>query len=206
MKARSRSKPAHAPVRHRATAPRRGLPTRGAARRNGRTRSAEAAGGGLGGRKVLGASLPQQEERNWCWAAVASGVASFFGKTISQCEVASRTLGDDCCAGRGPCDRPWSLDDALHAVDHYRGFAEGTVSLGEVATEIDRSAPLAARIQWKRDGGGHFILIDGYDADEDLVVVRDPATSEGPQWMPIREVASAYRSGAGYWSHTYWVE
>lgn len=50
------------------------------------------------------------------------------------------------------------------------------------------------------------MLIDGYDLDQELVVVRDPGTAAGRQWIPIDELTTAYRGGAGYWSHTYWIE
>jgi hypothetical protein len=150
--------------------------------------------------------LETQQERNWCWASVAQGVAAYFGGPLQQCAVAAQTLGSNCCSNRGPCDVPWALDPALAAVGHYRTWAARALSLADVAAEIDAGNPLPIRIQWKDEkAGGHFLLLGGYDAGTDMVVVHDPGSAPGPQWIPIDELETAYQAGAGYWSHTYWV-
>jgi hypothetical protein len=169
-------------------------------------RGAQAASstGGAAAPGALGVAVDHQEQDNWCWAAVAAGVSRFFSQPITQCQVASHTLGDACCNNPHPCDQPWQLDAALDAVGHYRTWAQRTLSLGQIAGEIDDGRPLGARIQWY-EGGGHFVVIDGYDAEANVIVVRDPGDG-GKHIMDIDEFTTAYRDGAGRWTHTYWVE
>ena len=68
-----------------------------------------------------------QEEPNWCWAAVAEGVAHTYdpASSSSQCGIANAVLGRlDCCpppGGNHPCNCTHNLVDPLKEVGRYGG-------------------------------------------------------------------------------------
>ena len=62
--------------------------------------------------------LETQKKREWCWAAVSAGVHGYLSGQagLTQCEVAGRLLGKDCCTDPGSCDSPQRLEAALEAI------------------------------------------------------------------------------------------
>src|SRR3954447_18371272 len=77
--------------------------------------AASAAGAaGPGSHTLTGFAMQPQEQTEWCWAAVSTSVAVFFGSgSWTQCQVASGELHPiDCCGAdaSGGCNKPWYLD------------------------------------------------------------------------------------------------
>jgi papain like cysteine protease AvrRpt2 len=153
----------------------------------------------------LNFAMERQEQGNWCWSAVATSTAHFYRDAAwTQCQVASAVVGGPCCQDPGPCDVQNALDAALAAVQHLYGWAEGHAGWNDVVSEISAGRPIALRIGWV-GGGGHFVVIDGYDGagEQGFVTVRDP--DAGTNVVPYRKLRDDYL-GAGYWSHTYWTQ
>ena len=53
---------------------------------------------------LLNFTVPAQQQSNWCWAAVATGVAHYYNSTstVTQCQVVNAQLGrTDCCKNPG---------------------------------------------------------------------------------------------------------
>jgi hypothetical protein len=155
---------------------------------------------------IRGFHVPRQEQTNWCWSAVAKGVAAHIGAVWQQCDIASLELGQSCCpAGlnSGACNIPWYLDRALMRVGHFGGVFGGVAAFAQLAVEIAAKRPVGVRIGWA-GGGGHFIAIRGYSivGPLHLIDVEDPwyaasvATYAGLQ--------TAYK-GSGTWTHSYWT-
>ena len=166
--------------------------------------------GGAGSANPLTLSMPVQAMENWCWAAVSLAVAQFFGRHgYTQCSIASALAGTDCCADptAGTCDHQRSLKDALIAVNSFRDRLDGATSFKDMETEIDSQRPLGVRVQWPDDGGGHFVAIAGYAADQGRsdVVVDDPLDGLR-RTMPIGELTDNYRNLGGSWTHSYFVQ
>src|SRR5947209_8521285 len=65
----------------------------------------------------LGFSVQHQRQTQWCWAAVTSSVAAFFGTTTwPQCRVVNSELDQQACctSGSSPeCNKSWYLDRSL---------------------------------------------------------------------------------------------
>lgn len=151
--------------------------------------------------------LEQQQRDNWCWAAVAAGVANFQRdpKTWGQCDVANAALSrDTCCVDGEPCDVDQSLRDALNAVQHLNATVESAISYENVCAELDANRPLAIRIE--SGSLGHFVVISGYESgsSDRRLTIDDPGYGRGRTSVPYETVLSNYY-GSGRWTHTYYV-
>ena len=171
--------------------------------------STPAVAGGLGGavaHHIPGFHVPLQEQTNWCWAAVAVGVAARAGAVWQQCNVASQELGQTCCPpGTNPaaCNVPYYLDRALTRVGHFRSMITGAAPLvAQVAPEIDADRPVGVRIGWA-GGGGHFLAIAGYSTvGGQFLDVEDPWYAASTVTYAVLQ--TAYK-GNGTWTHTFWT-
>ena len=161
-------------------------------------------GGAPAAAHSLDVDMEAQSQQFWCWAAVSVAVARHYRADSSwtQCTLAAAELGGAaCCTTAGPCNRPWFLDRALARVGHLDGGVTfGPLPFADVVDEVDDAQPLAVRIGWP-DGSGHFVLVDGYDADSEVVQVKDPFGDETVT-LPHAQLRSQY-NGNGAWTHSY---
>jgi hypothetical protein len=156
--------------------------------------------------KHLVFAMVTQQQSQWCWAAVAVSVAGFFGNNgWTQCSVVNAELGrGDCCNQQlpGSCNVVWLLDRALNRVGHFNPPVQGALlPVASVQTEINADRPIGCRIGWS-GGGGHFVVLSGYDfgGASDFVDVQDPWY--GPSVVNYSTFASSYQSN-GSWTHSY---
>jgi hypothetical protein len=153
-------------------------------------------------------TMQRQEQRNWCWAAVAVSVARHYAvwSTWKQCEVVNLELGQTTCCTDGStreCDRGHGFAEALARTEVLDRVVGGVVDEGTIREEIDHGRPLGIDIQW---GGcrGHFIVIDGY---ADLLFGGDLQLSisdpfYGSYDVAFSELAGGAFLGSGAWAHT----
>lgn len=155
--------------------------------------------------KQLPFGMQPQLMSNWCWSAVGTSVALFYSASsgFTQCSLASAELGGACCTDPNPCNQDWFLDSALLRVGHLQLFVAGAQLLTTVQQAIDQDQPLGVRIQWA-GGGGHFVVISGYDEVAGVVTVEDPLNA-GPLVVDYATFVSSYL-GAGFWSHSYFTQ
>jgi hypothetical protein len=151
--------------------------------------------------------MQHQQQTNWCWAATSASVSAFFNPSTSwtQCKVVNAELGrSDCCTnGSGSnCNKSWYLDKALTRTGNLQSWSSGAGSMANVSGEIDNGRPLCARIGWS-GGGGHFVAIDGYNSDLDMVAIDDPWY--GASDVTLATFKTAYK-GSGSWTHKYFVK
>ncbi len=161
--------------------------------------------------KALAFLGQSQEQSNWCWAAVATGVSHFYGRSHwSQCGVANATLGRfDCCgtgaADQQKCNRPYYLEGALQTTGHLFDTEARPLTFVEVEAEIDNGRPVGCRVGW-RDGTGHFLVLVGYytgPSGQVYIEIDDPIFSTSRS--AFDEFASLYQGG-GDWTHSYLTE
>jgi hypothetical protein len=157
----------------------------------------------------LAFQMEPQQQTEWCWAAVTSSIDHYFNSasTWSQCLLANNQLQQTtCCAngGSAQCNCPWYLDRSLSLVNRLRSYVQGVASFTGVQQEINNNDPLGVRIGWT-GGGGHFVVIDGYDDSTatDYVLVADPIW--GVSQVPYTVFMSNYR-GNGTWTHSYYTQ
>ncbi len=152
--------------------------------------------------------MQQQQQGNWCWAAVSTSIAQFFDPSTpwTQCTVADAELQrTDCCGtgGPGPCNVYGMLHTALTLVGHFDHMTAAPAGLEAAADEIDGGRPLGVRVSWS-GGGAHFLALVGYrDFEAGWVAVDDP--TYGPSDMPYSTLVSGYK-GSGTWTHSYYTK
>ncbi len=165
-------------------------------------------------------AMPGQAQTNWCWAAVAHGISTFYGgSTPSQCALVGQVLkiqpGTDCCSNGGTsrCNRQWYLHKALETVQCLRDVvqrADGLIPLDDVKNELAADQPLGIRVEWTRgeaQGGGHFVAISGWQTGASgapYVTVQDP-WGPATEVLPVEEFANAYGTDLGKWTHSYFT-
>lgn len=150
---------------------------------------------------LAGFKMQRQSETNWCWAAISASINAYFGgdPAWSQCRVAGACLGPDCCASPGPCDSPHTLEHPLSVVGHLHRHGYGGLSFDDIASAIDMRTVVCCHISWD-GGGGHFVVIVGYDPLNQDLLVLDPA--RGDDTVPFDSFSRAY-NGTGVWDWTY---
>jgi len=157
----------------------------------------------------LAFTIQPQQQTEWCWAAVTSSVDQFFSaaSTWSQCTLANDQLQQTSCCTNGSiaqCNCPWYLERSLGRVNRLRAYIQAAAPFTGVQQEINQGDPVCARIGWA-GGGGHFVVIFGYDdsTPTNYVVVADPIW--GVSQIPYSVFSSSYR-GNGTWTHSYYTQ
>ncbi len=155
----------------------------------------------------LNFAMQQQQQTNWCWAAVATSTALFYDPSSSwtQCTLVNAELGQTTCCtngGSAACNKTHYLDKALTRVGHFGAFSSGAMSFADLRNQIDAGRPLGVRIDWgPPDHAGHFMVIDGYLNDATRhVAIDDPFF--GASDMSYTAFSGSYQS-SGTWSHSY---
>ncbi len=143
----------------------------------------------------------RQEQTNWCWAACCAMLLHFFRKPpLSQCDMATRQFGGNCCAqpGSGTCNQPCWPEDAYP--DHGIEVDLTESSLAQAALDQElRTRPVEIYFEWKK-GGSHVALVSGKHANGDYEVL-DPKHGDGPRTYD--QIRKGY--GLGAWTMTYRV-
>lgn len=154
---------------------------------------------GPDGRVCLPLRLPMQERPRWCWAAIGSAMADFYGTpALSQREVAARMTGGDGEAS----DVNLKLDRVLTRIGCHGHWSPGRPTFDRIAWEIGRGHPLAVRIEWLR-GDAHYALVTGYESGARRLEIAD--SLHGPSWQDYDRFPRDYRNGGGLWTETFWT-
>ena len=149
--------------------------------------------------KILKVKERKQEQDQWCWAGVSQAVIEYFKKLIKQCKIVNYAWGrGDCCVTpSSPNCNTWnymfaykgSIEDIL---DHwgldciplytYLTWKQtknqvnkknlNLASPDEKRKKI-KGYPMIIRYGWY-GGGGHFIVIRGYDTNGKKLYLMDP--------------------------------
>jgi peptidoglycan hydrolase-like protein with peptidoglycan-binding domain len=156
---------------------------------------------------VLKFTMQQQEQTNWCWAAVSTSVSHFYDTSSSwtQCKVANTQLGrTDCCGtgGSGECNVYGYLDKGLVEVGRFDHLQNGTIGFEDLQNEMIASRPLGIRVAWA-GGGAHFIAAIGVE-EGDLVLVGDPGS--GTNSLVAYTTLKTSYNGSGTWTHSFFTK
>jgi len=150
--------------------------------------------------------MQPQLESNWCWAAVSVSVDHYFSplSTTTQCYVAGKVTGLDCCGGVGDCDLPERLEDALQVVN-INPVIDPPLTFDAVRQQIDAGRPVCVRIGWPDQQRGHFVVICGYrelTSCQQLLAIADPFYAGST--IDFGEFNTNYQGG-GQWTDSYLV-
>jgi len=152
---------------------------------------------------MLPVQVPVQALSNWCWAAVASAVATYYQEAYAagQCEVASRWLQRKCCPPGADdesnvVNAPYNLVAAL--ADNLARSVSGQISWEAYQYEIRSKRPVCFIID-RGGGSGHVIVGCGF-ASPDEVCLDDPSPAAVGLRAPWAAFCHAY--GDGRWVGT----
>ncbi len=162
-------------------------------------------------------SMQQQLESEWCWAAVAQAIKTFFSPTaeLTQCRIAQPVLtveqsiaaATNCCENPAACNVPATLQDALNVTQNLNKIVDSSVPFDQVKSELTDGHPIGVRIQWS-NGQAHFIAIDGYrefSSGAQQVLVADPLMPNGSASYIYYEDLVDFYDQDGAWSATFLV-
>jgi hypothetical protein len=153
-----------------------------------------------------------QSQTQWCWAAITAIISSYFeslggGIARQQCEIVQNfdTVGHDCCANPGACNKPGKLDESI---DFVRNFAppriDHVITASRINAELQANNPVAVRVLLQ-DGGEHAVLIYGgqYQGFGEInLLVWDPAPARGHRQVCLRN----WYDYIGGWQNTYFTK
>ncbi|HTQ20660.1 papain-like cysteine protease family protein [Mycobacterium sp.] len=162
---------------------------------------------GLPDMQLLNFSVPLQQESNWCWAAVSTGVAHYYdsASTVTQCQVVNQQLSrNDCCRnpGSSSCNVYGFLDQALTYVGHFVSLELQAATYAQIVEQIAVGRPPCIRITWA-GGGAHFIGVSGCEPSN-MLWVNDP-TVVGPTLVSRAALTGGNYQGSGTWADTYFT-
>jgi hypothetical protein len=155
---------------------------------------------------VLQFTMNFQRLDNWCWAAVAESISSFYDSTSNwtQCSFANVEFNrDDCCPDNPACDAQWYLERALSRSGNLAQLLPGVTSFQNVCDQISINRPLACRIRWQ-NGGGHSVVIYGADLGDPEQWLEIADSMYGNSSYPYNQFRNSYR-GSGRWTHSYFT-
>jgi hypothetical protein len=123
----------------------------------------------------------QQEQDQWCWAGCARAVFLYYGQDVAQCTVADYNWGRaDCCTSpTSPACNNWTylIPNVQNILSHWSVDSSAlwsSTSFNTVRSEINSDRPVWVRWGWS-GGGGHFVVIRGYNDDSgNKVLYMDP--------------------------------
>jgi hypothetical protein len=126
---------------------------------------------------VLSVTIPKSADTQWCWAAVAVGIAKAYQdqdpKWNEQCEVATRVKKATTCCPAGDytdCNLADFLPPSLEEHHDSTPIDPGENKTFEFVVASTKSGyPLAIRLGVENDDAGHFVVIAGYREDDDGV-------------------------------------
>jgi hypothetical protein len=157
---------------------------------------------------ILDLVIERQRQANWCWAAIASSLARYYGaETVDQRQVAARILGVDRSGFEAPafderCNVYATLRDALRAVGCYSHWSPSRPSFERICSEIEGGRPLCICIEW-RTSGLHYIVVTGYHERSAELRIDDPL--HGLSIHRYADFPARYRAAGAVWRNTIWT-
>ncbi len=134
------------------------------------------------GHQVLGLTGEKQERRNWCALAATQMLMSQYGVKVSQCEIASNVVKEDCCARNSiRCEQPQRVE----WIAPQFGFSSRAlaISFPSVVSRIKAGKPVVIYHYQGSDSGHAVVAYWTYVRDgRDYIVVFDPWTGGKRFW------------------------
>jgi len=125
-----------------------------------------------------------------------------------QCSFSNDAFGLNGCCAQGQsslCNRPCPVFSIEGEWDRHKPnvdatFKDDSLSFSDIQSVVDAEYVVECGLLWSH-GGGHAVLIVGYESDEDgveQVIVLDPQREKLE--IPYSELTNAYGLGRWRWS------
>lgn len=142
---------------------------------------------------VLPVKLLMQEESRLCWAAVAQAIANYYRpeRKVSQRNLARQIFGES------SYNHVYSPEGALKMVGHLNVIVERSLTLGEIAAELNAARPIVACMRYFI--GWHLVVVYGLLETRQLLIA-DPL--HGYTKTSFEGFCTSYQ-GDYSWSHSF---
>lgn len=155
-------------------------------------------------------AVGQQLKTRWCWAAIASALATYYQTMcidqvqIVDCLLSDFNAGNDLYSNEELLERNlnFKLDVALKYVNCFSHWTPGKPVFERIQFEINQGRPLGVRLEWFK-GGAHYILVNGYNDQEGSIMIEDPL--HGPGVHGFDGFPNNYRESGAVWTETFWT-
>lgn len=152
---------------------------------------------------------PQLKSR-WCWAAIASAVATWYQTmSIGQVQIVNSLLANfndskGLYTNEELLERNvnFKLDVALKFVNCFSHWTIGKPSFERVQFEINQGRPLGVRLEWFK-GGAHYILVNGYNDQDGSILIEDPL--HGPHVLDYNRFPGNYQGSGAVWTESFFT-
>jgi hypothetical protein len=165
--------------------------------------------------QVLNVSKVTQTQNQWCWAGCSQCILEFYGKSVTQCQIAEYTRtseqftdigfgNSNCCTSPATCNNwnyNWggagSIEDILmHFASIPNDKLSLSLSLAQITLAIQANKLFIVR--WALTaGGGHFVV--GHGISGENIYYMNPWPGEGKK---IATHAWLLTATDHSWTHT----
>jgi hypothetical protein len=166
------------------------------------------------GSQQLRFPVVQQVHSDWCWAADSNAVLAYRGITASQCSIENWVDSIDYACAQAPFD--WN--DSANSPNYLAGttgisgilwafgrrdsiYYTEPIDYSSIVSAIQQNDPVVILWLWV-GGGGHFVVIDGYDDNGNMLYFMNPWPGEGAEYGDYEWI----RYGASDMGTHYWAE
>ena len=158
----------------------------------------------------LPVAVGQQLRSRWCWAAIASALATYYQTMfITQVQIVDCLLsdfdgGNDLYSNEDLLERNvnFKLDVALKFVNCFSHWTIGKPAFERIQFEINQGRPLGVRLEWFK-GGAHYILVNGYNDQDGSIMIEDPL--HGPHVQDFNLFPGNYRESGAVWTESFFT-
>jgi Papain-like cysteine protease AvrRpt2 len=152
---------------------------------------------------VTGFVMQHQQESNWCWAAMAASVSSFYsGTDVQQCTIVNAIFAArpcDCCTNPSACNAGNDAGAALQYTGNLQSVEVGPMAVSRVAAQMGLHRPVAVRIAWS-GAGAHIVALTGVSVDRTMIAVQDPWF--GSSLVSYAGFPKNYHDVGASWTHS----
>ncbi len=160
----------------------------------------------------LGIQVSVQQQTNWCWAAVTTSLARFYGvRNEEQCKLVDDEIdlqsNLNCCgmSDVAQCNRAYQIPKALRHVGIATSTHAGQQSFVELAQQIQDGHPVVLVLIGSGVADNHYVLLTGVGPNETLII-KDPKDPIGgvTRSIPYAQFTQGYEQR--FWKGSFFTQ
>ena len=136
--------------------------------------------------------LIRQKSPNLCGLAAAQMIASYYGQNLNKEDLEAIKKTAQKMGGASGQELKNLFQNSGFKVSLFPGSLKSGPH--NIFSEIDRGRPLIVML--KKGSEGHYMALDGYDPQKNLVILNDPRN--GPIALPIKNFKMGWESAGKF--------
>lgn len=126
-----------------------------------------------------------QKKTQLCWASCCYMILDYYHQTTSIDEIVAYATGKTITnLPNAMCGQASYFNNSRAVLWHFRAIESdcvaGSILFNDIKTDVENLKPIFAGWHWNA-GGGHVILIRGFDVVNNFVIYNDP----GKGWQQM---------------------